>query len=66
MTIFIKKTLAGLMDKAAGLKVPILYGGSVEGENAGALLATGISGFLVGHASAEADTFIEIIEAASK
>lgn len=67
MVIFIRKTLADLMGRPAALKVPILYGGSVEGSNAAELLKEGtVSGFLVGHASAEADTFLEIIEAASK
>jgi triosephosphate isomerase len=64
MSIFIKKTLAQTLDRAAALKVPILYGGSVEGENARALIEEGdVDGFLVGHASASVDSFVEILSA---
>ena len=48
-------------------KVRILYGGSVNGENAGALLAAeGVEGALVGGASLTADAFLPIIAAASR
>jgi triosephosphate isomerase len=64
MSIFIKKTLAEHFDRTAALKVPILYGGSVEPSNAGSLIEEGdINGFLVGHASAEIDSFVEILKA---
>ena len=64
MSIFIKKTLAEQFDRAAALKVPILYGGSVEPDNAHSLMAEGdINGFLVGHASANVDSFLEILKA---
>jgi triosephosphate isomerase len=64
MVIFIRKVLADLMDRKQALKVPIIYGGSVEAENAAALLAQGgINGFLVGHASTTLETFLPIIEA---
>ena len=67
MVIFIRKTLADLFGRPAALKIPIIYGGSVEGSNASELLQDGgVAGFLVGHASAEADTFIEIINACLK
>lgn len=46
-------------------KVRILYGGSVNGENAAALLgADGVGGALVGGASLTADAFLPIIAAA--
>ena len=61
MAIFIKKVLTDILGRAAAAKVPILYGGSVEGSNAGQLLESGISGFLVGHASADIGSFIEIL-----
>ncbi len=65
--IFIRKTLADLLGRTEALKVPILYGGSVEAENAGALIAEGgVNGFLVGHASAEIDSFLEILKACKK
>jgi len=67
MSIFIKKTLTQYMDRAAALKVPILYGGAVEASNARALLDEGdVQGLLVGHASASLDSFTEILKAIKK
>ncbi len=67
MTIFIRKTLTALLDREAARKIPILYGGSVEGSNARSLLEGGyISGFLVGHASAELASFTDILAACKK
>lgn len=67
MVIFIRKTLADVLERPVALRVPIVYGGSVEGNNAASLLqGTGIAGFLVGHASADIDSFIEIINACKK
>lgn len=64
MVIFIKKVLADILDRKVALKVPIIYGGAVEPENAPSLIAEGgISGFLVGHASAQVEQFLEILEA---
>jgi triosephosphate isomerase len=64
MSIFIRKTLADMFDRKAAMRVSILYGGSVEGENAHALLSEGdVQGFLVGHASAGLDSFIDILKA---
>lgn len=63
MSIFIKKTLAEHFERTAALKVPILYGGSVEPSNAGSLIEEGdVNGFLVGHASTEVDSFVEILK----
>jgi len=48
-----------------GAKVRILYGGSVNGENAASLLsAPGVGGALVGGASMTADAFLPIVAAA--
>lgn len=64
MVIFIRKTLADIVGRDGALRVPILYGGSVEGSNARALMTDGgVSGFLVGHASVSADSFLEILTA---
>jgi triosephosphate isomerase len=64
MTIFIRKMLASLLDREAALKVPILYGGSVEAQNAAALIKEGnVNGLLVGRASVGLESFIEIIQA---
>lgn len=65
--IFIRKVLADVLGRTDALKVPILYGGSVEAENAPALIADGaVNGFLVGHASAELDSFVGILNACKR
>ena len=66
MVIFIKKVLADVLGNPAGLKVSVLYGGSVEPANAAELMRTGVNGFLVGHASAQFDSFVEILKACKK
>ena len=44
--------------------IPVLYGGSVKADNAGAILALdNVDGLLVGGASLEADSFLKIIRA---
>lgn len=59
--IFIRKVLADIFGREKALKIPILYGGSVEPTNAKALLAkTGVRGFLVGHVSLDVSAFKEI------
>lgn len=64
MAIFIRKTLVETLSRSAGLKIPILYGGSVEPANARELfIGGGINGFLVGHASVDIELFLEIIKA---
>lgn len=66
MSIFIKKTLTQYMERSNALKVPILYGGAVEASNARELLDEGdVSGLLVGHASANLESFTEILKAIS-
>ena len=65
--IFIRKTLADILGRNDALKIPILYGGSVEAENAPTLLAEGgVGGFLVGHASAQLKTFNDLLYAICK
>lgn len=67
MSIFIKKILVKRFGKSGAFRVPILYGGSVEPENAEALLKEGeADGFLVGHASLRVKDFKEILEAANR
>jgi triosephosphate isomerase (TIM) len=49
------------------LDVPVLYGGSVKPDNAGALLAQrDVDGALVGGASLELESFVEICRAATR
>lgn len=64
--IFIRKIISEQLGREAAGKVPILYGGSVEPANAHALMRAGVSGFLVGHASADVDSFIEILASCKK
>src|SRR3989338_2204266 len=60
--LFIRKILMRLYGKGAAFKMPILYGGSVEGENAQELVKhSGVQGFLVGHASISAEEFSDIL-----
>ncbi|MES2213966.1 MAG: triose-phosphate isomerase family protein [Patescibacteria group bacterium] len=60
MVIFIKKVLTDIFGRESAETIPILYGGSVEGDNARALLETGINGFLIGHASLDPKMFSDI------
>lgn len=63
MKLFIQKVLVELYGRPAALAVPIIYGGSVNAENADDLMKNGaIDGFLVGGASLKVDTFISIIK----
>ena len=61
--IYIRKVLSDLYGHKTASGVPILYGGSVEPANAERLWQeTGVSGFLVGHASRKAGEFKKIVE----
>jgi|TARA_Y100000310_G_scaffold162451_1_gene162419 triosephosphate isomerase len=63
MVIFVRKVLTELYDEKLARSVRVLYGGSVEKDNAHDLISgTEISGFLVGHASLDADNFNTILE----
>jgi len=65
MKLFIQKVLADAVSRTAVLKVRILYGGSVNKENAGELLEVGkADGFLVGGASLKAQEFSSIVKIA--
>jgi triosephosphate isomerase len=62
MKLFIQKVLVDIYGRAAAQKVRILYGGSVNGNNAESLMRQGlVDGFLVGGASLSADEFKTII-----
>lgn len=63
MTIFIKKILSEIYGKDSALLVPILYGGSVGGKNAGEIIKDGgVNGLLVGHQSLKPENFNEILK----
>lgn len=62
MMLYIKKVLA----PHGAEKALVIYGGSVESANAKALMKEGgVGGFLVGHASADAKMFSELVMAVS-
>jgi triosephosphate isomerase len=62
MAIYIKRVLVSLFGKIVQ-KSPVLYGGSVEAENAASFLKKeGIEGLLVGRASWSAKTFGELLK----
>lgn len=66
MVLYIRKVLSDYLPGKASAKTRVLYGGSVEPGNARDLASgTGIDGFLVGHASVEADTFASLVKAVS-
>lgn len=66
MHLAIRRKLAELIGEAAD-GVRLLYGGSMNGENAADLLAVeNVDGGLVGGASLRADKFVPIIEAAAR
>ncbi len=62
MAIFIRKTVVDLFGEA-GHSIKILYGGSVDGKNAAAMLRDGdVRGFLVGRASINAVEFTALLQ----
>ena len=63
MVVYIRKVLTEMFGRAGADQVAIIYGGSVEPGNAKELLKSGVQGFLVGHASLNAKSFIEIAKA---
>lgn len=61
--MFIRKFLVDEYGESVGKEIPLLYGGSVKPSNVKELsLAQSVSGFLIGGASLEAKSFIEINE----
>ena len=63
----IRQLFANLVNEQSAEQVRILYGGSVNTSNAAEFLAQpDVDGLLVGKASASADTFLGILEAASR
>lgn len=63
----IREHLKSIYGKEIAEKIPVLYGGSVNPNNAGAyLMIPGVNGLLIGGASLIADQFNDIIETAKK
>ncbi|MFA6158691.1 MAG: triose-phosphate isomerase [Candidatus Paceibacterota bacterium] len=66
MCIYIKKIVAEAAGKTEGLRTPVLYGGSINFENAQGILSDGeVSGLLIGRQSLEAEGFGNIINYAN-
>jgi len=64
---FIRRIIADAYGKEASEEIAVLYGGSVNPDNAGAYLTIpGVNGLLIGGASLIADQFVDIIEIAKK
>lgn len=60
--IFIRKILADLYGQEAVMKLPILYGGSVDAKNAEAIVYQGnVQGLLIGRQSLEPESFRAIL-----
>lgn len=67
MVLYIRKVLKDMYKKNSVLSTPVLYGGSVDAENAEALMREGeVSGLLVGGKSLSVKSFGDILLAASK
>ncbi len=65
ITLVIKKIIGEFFGKDISATVKILYGGSVEAENATDIIEKGnVDGFLVGHASLVPERFGQILKAA--
>lgn len=62
MVLYIRKVLSELLPGKNASKAIVLYGGSVEPENARDLVAaSGVTGVLVGHASVDPKTFAALV-----
>lgn len=63
IVLFIQKVLSQMYGRDTSKKIPILYGGAVEEENAKTLIIEGkVAGLLVGHASISVKTLGPILE----
>ncbi|MEK7066022.1 MAG: triose-phosphate isomerase [Patescibacteria group bacterium] len=65
-TLFLKKILVEIFGRDSGLKIPIIYGGSVDRNNADDMLRYGaVDGLLVGRESLNSEKFVEIANIAN-
>lgn len=63
MVLYIRKVLAELLPGKSSQSSLVLYGGSVEPNNIRALAgASGVNGFLIGHASVDPRTFVLLVK----
>lgn len=64
MVLYIRKSFAQYVPESAALKIPILYGGSVEPANIASLAqGSAVDGFLIGHASVDPVTYRTLVKA---
>lgn len=67
MSLFVKKVFSDIFGTEAGIKVPILYGGSVNARNAAEIMSVGkVQGLLVGRESLNAVGFTELMKAVNE
>ena len=63
-SLFVKKVFSDLFGPEAGVKVKVLYGGSVNYRNAGDIVRVGkVDGLLVGRESVNVPGFVELLKA---
>ena len=66
MMAYIRRTLGAIGDEETATEVSLLYGGSVNAGNVGGYLEQAdINGALVGGASLDAESFVEIVRVAA-
>ena len=64
---YIRGLLAEFYDENKSSLIPILYGGSVNSDNAEELInVNSVNGFLIGGASLDAEKFVDIIKIVDK
>ena len=64
MSIFVRKTFTDMFGVEAGLKLKVLYGGSVNSHNAADIIKAGrVDGLLVGRESVNMPGFVELLKA---
>lgn len=62
MSIFVKKIIADIFSVGTGVRVPVLYGGSVNGNNARDIMTVGkVDGLLVGRESVNPSGFRQLL-----
>ena len=63
MSIFIKKILVSQCGRKIGMEIPIIYGGSVDADNCAGILKEGeVGGLLIGRASLNPYTFVDVLK----
>lgn len=64
MMLYLRKILSEFLPGSGALRIPILYGGSVDAANIRELAGGGgVDGFLVGHASVDPRAFRDLVKA---